>query len=107
MRAWHRTVWICFGPAGLQNPAVQIPAHLVGELHVAGHQQPPISSMTMEAVSPGVRAVYRHAQQRFQGVPALVEWDTAIPPLQVLLDEAEGATRVVCQLNHDGPFHVG
>jgi hypothetical protein len=44
--------------------------------------------MTMEAVSAWCLAVY-HAQQRFQGVPALV--DTAIPPLQVLLDEAERA----------------
>ena len=32
--------------------------------------------------------IYRYAQKRFGGVPALIEWDTDIPPLQVLLDEA-------------------
>ena len=32
--------------------------------------------------------IYRYAQQRFGGAPALIEWDTDIPRLQVLLDEA-------------------
>ncbi len=91
----------------------QIPAHLVGELHVAGHQQAADIAVDDHGsrVSPGVWAVYRHAQQRFQGVPALVEWDTAIPPLQVLLDEAERARHTSGEpaepAEHDGPVHVG
>lgn len=74
----------------------QIPAHLVGELHVAGHQRGAdiVVDDHGSRVSPAVWAVYRHAQRRFQRVPALVEWDTDIPPLQVLLDEAEHARRV-------------
>jgi len=31
----------------------------------------------------------RHAQARFGNVPALVEWDTNIPPLALLLEEAD------------------
>lgn len=88
----------------------QIPARLVGELHVAGHKQ--TADIVVDdhgsRVSPGVWAVYRHAQQRFQGVPVLVEWDTAIPPLQVLLDEAERARHTSGEpAEHDGPVHVG
>ena len=75
----------------------QIPAHLVGELHVAGHQQGAdiVVDDHGSRVSPEVWAVYRHAQRRFQSVPALVEWDTNIPPLQVLLDEAGCARKVI------------
>jgi hypothetical protein len=62
--------------------------------------------MTMEAVSAWCRAVYRHAQQRFQVCP---RWSNgAIPPLQVLLDEAERARHTSgVPADHDGPFHVG
>lgn len=35
--------------------------------------------------------IYRHALQRFGDVPSLIEWDTAIPPLAVLLEEARHA----------------
>ncbi len=74
----------------------QIPAHLVGELHVAGHQQGAdiVVDDHGSRVSPEVWAVYRYAQRRFQGVPALVEWDADIPPLQVLLDEADQARQL-------------
>lgn len=80
----------------------QIPAHLVGELHVAGHHHGAdiVVDDHGSRVSPEVWAVYRHAQRRFQGVPALVEWDTDIPSLQVLLDEADHArqlTRLVVE----------
>ena len=87
----------------------QIPAHLVGELHLAGHQQG--SDIVVDdhgsRVSPEVWAVYRHAQRRFQGVPALVEWDTDIPPLQVLLDEADHARQVTDMPSEQaGPVHA-
>jgi len=32
---------------------------------------------------------------RFGPVPTLIEWDTGIPPLAVLLDEADRATAVM------------
>ena len=75
----------------------QIPPHAVGELHVAGHMN--CGDIVIDdhgsRVSGEVWQIYRHAQQRFGGVPALVEWDTDIPPLAVLLDEASKARSVV------------
>lgn len=42
-------------------------------------------------VKPQVWEVYRHAVKRFGAVPALIEWDTGIPALPVLLEEAARA----------------
>jgi len=39
-------------------------------------------------VCPEVWRIYQHALARFGPVPTLIEWDTAIPALDVLLDEA-------------------
>lgn len=70
-----------------------IPAGSVGEIHLAGH-------CAMEAividdhgsrVCGDVWRLYHHALQRFGAVPALIEWDTALPPLAVLLEEARHA----------------
>lgn len=70
-----------------------IPAAAVGELHVAGHQH--CGDIVIDdhgsRVSDAVWQIYAHAQQRFGNAPALVEWDTGIPSLQVLLDEAARA----------------
>ena len=74
----------------------RIPAHVVGELHVAGHMD--CGDIVIDdhgsCVSSEVWQIYRHAQQRFGGVPALVEWDTDIPSLAVLLGEAAKARAV-------------
>ena len=71
----------------------QIPKRAVGELHVAGHAV--CADIVIDdhgsRVCDAVWQIYRHAQYRFGGVPALVEWDTDIPPLQVLLEEANSA----------------
>jgi uncharacterized protein (UPF0276 family) len=45
-------------------------------------------------VCDAVWSLYRHALQRFGGVPTLIEWDTDIPELDVLLDEAARARTV-------------
>ncbi|HEX2480392.1 MAG TPA: DUF692 family protein, partial [Methylomirabilota bacterium] len=42
-------------------------------------------------VAPTVWALYEHAIRRFGAVPTLVEWDTEIPALEVLLAEARHA----------------
>jgi uncharacterized protein (UPF0276 family) len=62
----------------------------VGELHLAGHQ---VTAQAViddhgSAVAAPVWALYEAALARFGAVPTLIEWDTAIPPLEVLLDEA-------------------
>ena len=68
------------------------PAH-VAEMHLAGHVHcgdiviDDHGSRVVEAVW----ALYRHAVQRFGAVPTLIEWDTDVPELGVLLDEAAHA----------------
>ena len=65
----------------------------IGELHLAGHIN--TGNMVIDdhgsRVCAAVWQIYRHAQVRFGNVPALIEWDTDIPPLAVLLDEAATA----------------
>ena len=65
----------------------------VGELHLAGHIN--MGDVVIDdhgsRVCASVWQIYRHAQARFGNVPALIEWDTDVPPLAVLLDEAATA----------------
>jgi uncharacterized protein (UPF0276 family) len=67
-----------------------ITPHAVKELHLAGHQD--CGDIVIDDhgshVCEAVWSVYQHAQQRFGGVPTLIEWDTDIPALEVLLTEA-------------------
>ena len=62
----------------------------VGELHLAGHIN--LGDVVIDdhgsRVCAPVWQIYRHAQARFGNAPALIEWDTDVPPLAVLLDEA-------------------
>jgi uncharacterized protein (UPF0276 family) len=75
----------------------QLPPHAVAEVHVAGHKD--CGDIVIDdhgsLVCEPVWEIYRHALGRFSGTPeglaSLVEWDTDIPPLQVLLDEAARA----------------
>jgi uncharacterized protein len=74
-----------------------LPAEAVGELHVAGHSANETDGRTVfiddhgSPVAPAVWALYEHAIRRFGAVPTLVEWDTEIPALEVLLAEARQA----------------
>ena len=71
----------------------------VGELRLAGHIN--MGDMVIDdhgsRVSAAVWQIYRHAQACFAGldglakVPALIEWDTDVPTLSVLLEEAAQA----------------
>jgi uncharacterized protein (UPF0276 family) len=71
----------------------------VGEIHLAGHL------VTDEAVIDhhGARVddkvwrLYEHALERFGSVPTLIEWDTDIPALDVLLVEAQRARDAVAR----------
>ena len=68
------------------------PAH-VAEIHLAGHID--CGDIVIDdhgsRVCDAVWQIYQHAQQRFGGVDSLVEWDTDIPALTVLLAEVERA----------------
>jgi hypothetical protein len=46
--------------------------------------------------------LYRAALARFGAVPTLVEWDTDLPPLAVLLDEAARADAIAAQAGQGG-----
>ena len=70
-----------------------LPRGIVGEIHVAGYCE--LSDIVIDdhgsRVRPDVWALCAHALQRFGPVPVLVEWDTAVPALDVLLAEAAQA----------------
>ena len=74
-----------------------LPGGAVGELHLAGHSTNDADGRTLliddhgSPVAPAVWALYDHAIRRFGAVPTLVEWDTEIPALEVLLTEAQRA----------------
>ena len=68
----------------------------VGEIHLAGYDD---SGDTViddhgSRVHAPVWQVYRHAIKRLGPRPTLIEWDTAVPALDVLLDEAARAAAV-------------
>ena len=70
-----------------------IPAEAVGEIHLAGFEDAgDILIDTHGArVSEPVWRLYARAVARCGAVPTLIEWDTDIPALDVLLDEAAHA----------------
>ena len=83
------------------NPSVYLsalPADAIEEIHLAGQ-----SIRRLEAggvlriddhgsyVIPEVWALYAEALARFGPIPTLIEWDTNLPALGVLLDEADHA----------------
>jgi uncharacterized protein (UPF0276 family) len=67
-----------------------LPAHVVGEMHLAGHRVTDVAVIDDHGsrVAPPVWSLYDAALARFGAVPTLIEWDTDVPPLDVLLDEA-------------------
>lgn len=66
----------------------------VGEIHVAGHHEQDDGLVIDDhgsRVRDEVWQVYAHAIRRLGPTPTLVEWDTAVPSLDVLLAEAARA----------------
>ncbi len=65
----------------------------VGQLHLAGHAT--VGDLSIDdhgsSVSDTVWALHRHTLARLGAVPALIEWDTDVPELDVLLDQAAQA----------------
>ena len=81
----------------------QIPAQLVGEIHLGGHSQTQIGGRTIRIDDHGSRVcdevwdLYAHVIKRIGTVPTLIEWDSNIPELDVLLDEAAKADHILKQ----------
>ena len=74
-------------------------ADAIGEIHLAGHATNDADGKTIliddhgSRVAEAVWDLYRAALRRLGPVPTLVEWDTNLPELSMLLDEAELAER--------------
>ena len=75
-----------------------VPAERVGEIHLAGHARNDADGLTVliddhgSPVPPPVWALFDAALARLGPRPALVEWDTDLPPLATLVAEAGRAT---------------
>ncbi|MFZ1494932.1 MAG: DUF692 domain-containing protein [Candidatus Competibacter denitrificans] len=78
-----------------------IPRHLVREIHLAGFTVNRFAGSEIlidthsRPVDPAVWVLYRQAVARFGAIPALVEWDTDLPELAVLVAEAEHADAIL------------
>lgn len=79
-----------------------IPSAAVEEIHLAGFD---VSGDLLvdthgRRVADEVWSLYRHAIQRLGAVPTLIEWDTNLPTLAVLLGEAAKAAAILDELGH-------
>ena len=85
-----------------------VPADVVGELHLAGHCHVSDEHGDIVVDDHGSRVcdavwdLYRHATALFGAVPTLIEWDTDIPVLDVLLGEAERARAITAAVQTAG-----
>lgn len=74
-----------------------VPANLVGEIHLAGHTVKDIEGVELRiddhgsAVCADVWQLYEGVIARIGARPTLIEWDTDVPALDVLLAEAAKA----------------
>ena len=72
-----------------------LPAQAIGEIHLAGHHAAADVDILIDdhgsRVAQPVWDLYAQALQRFGPAPTLIEWDTNLPALDVLLDEARHA----------------
>jgi hypothetical protein len=77
-----------------------IPAGAVGYFHLAGHSDKGkyLLDTHDHAVPAVVWDLYRAAVRRFGRVPALVEWDDAIPPLEDLVAETRRAAEIEAEV---------
>ncbi|MBI1260887.1 MAG: DUF692 family protein [Rhizobiales bacterium] len=86
-----------------------IPGALVHEVHLAGHAIEMIGGERLlidnhgGRVSDAVMALYRRFVERVGSQPTLIEWDMDVPSLDVLLEEAVRAERVLDAVRDLGP----
>jgi uncharacterized protein (UPF0276 family) len=81
----------------------ELPLGIVDEIHLAGFSESGAGAERLviddhsSVVRPSVWAVYAHALRRFGHVQTLIEWDTDIPALDVLLGEAQQAANLMAR----------
>jgi uncharacterized protein (UPF0276 family) len=80
-----------------------LPLGCVGEVHLAGHLM--LDDVLIDhhgsRVAAPVWSLFEKALQRFGRLPTLIEWDTDLPELAILLDEARQARA----LSHEFSCH--
>jgi len=78
-----------------------MPETAVREIHLAGHSLRGLGDVSLRiddhgsAVCDGVWQLYVEAVARLGPVPTLIEWDSSLPELPVLVAEAEKADRIL------------
>ena len=75
-----------------------LPIKAIGEIHLAGHHIAEDVDILIDdhgsRIAQPVWELYAAALRRFGPVPTLIEWDTNLPALDVLLDEAHHAEKL-------------
>jgi uncharacterized protein len=88
----------------------RVPPERIGEIHIAGHLVAQLDAETVliddhgDVVSAAVWALLDRTLARLGRRPILVEWDTRIPALDILLAEAAKAERLLARFG--GAHHV-
>jgi uncharacterized protein (UPF0276 family) len=81
-----------------------LPADAIGEIHLAGHAVNDVGDDTVliddhgSRVPPAVWSLYAGAIEKFGPRPTLIEWDTDVPALGVLLGEAMWADMLAASI---------
>ena len=81
-----------------------LPADAIGEIHLAGHAVNEVGGDTVliddhgSRVPPAVWALYASSLRKFGPRPTLIEWDTEVPILDVLLGEAMWADMLAASI---------
>ncbi|HEY2532289.1 MAG TPA: DUF692 domain-containing protein [Xanthobacteraceae bacterium] len=85
-----------------------LPPNAIGEIHLAGHsirELPDGGTLRIDdhgsRVIKEVWSLYEEALRRFGPVPTLIEWDTNVPPLDVLIEEACHADVLIAAANKE------
>ena len=84
-----------------------LPAAAVGEIHLAGHHAAEDVDVLIDdhgsRVAQPVWELYAQTLRRFGALPTLIEWDTKLPALEILLDEARHAQELA-DVDRDAEF---
>lgn len=89
----------------------KIPSDLVGEIHLAGHTVREVDGVELRIDDHGsevpteVWGLYADMIARLGPVPTLIEWDSNVPGLPVLVNQAQLAERILSEERVMGAAH--
>lgn len=90
------------------NHLEKLPVEAVKEMHLAGYSIEVVEGREVyidthgQKVYDGVWELYRKAIERFGAVPTLIEWDTGVPELSVLIEEKQKAEAIIFEVEKKG-----